>query len=113
MTPCTTRIGLIVVTCLLLTWTTAVPKSFTITAPQATVRTEPGATHPILTVIPQGSILAVRETRHEWVKILLDDGREGWVISTVGQVTTGKEERGSAAVREAPAPPTPERFALV
>ena len=113
MTPCTTRISLIVVTCLLLTWTTAVSNSFTITAPQATVRTEPGATHPILTVLPQGSIYAIREIRQEWVKILLDDGREGWVSSTGGRATGGEVSRDPGAARTAPTPPTPERFALV
>jgi formylglycine-generating enzyme required for sulfatase activity len=70
-------------------------------------------THPILTVLPQGSIFAIRETQHEWVKILLDDGREGWVVGTVGQVKEGDENRSLGVVGVASSPPTPERLALV
>lgn len=109
----TTRISLVVVACVLLIRTTAVPNSLTVTAPQAPVRTGPGVTHSILTVIPQGGIFAILETQQEWVKILLDDGREGWVTSTVGNVTGGEAQRALAVAPSAPAPPAPERLALV
>ena len=51
---------------------------------QAIVRAKPGITHPVLTVAPQGAIFPVLETQEEWYKILLEDGREGWITRELG-----------------------------
>ena len=55
------------------------------------MRAKPGITHPILTLAPQGAIFPVLETQEEWHKILLEDGREGWITREVGRVE--QEER--------------------
>ena len=78
-------IGLLVVS------TAAAVETLTITADQAIVRAKPGITNPVLTVVPQGAILPVLETQEEWYKILLEDGREGWITREVGRVE--QEER--------------------
>ena len=66
-----------VLTGLLLASTAAAVETLTITAAQAIVRAQPGITHPVLTVVPQGAIFPVVETQEAWYKILLEDGREG------------------------------------
>jgi formylglycine-generating enzyme required for sulfatase activity len=75
------------------------------------VRAEPGITHPVLTVVPQGAILPVLETREAWYKILLEDGREGWITRTAGQVE--QEERKLNVVAPPAVPVAQNRWALV
>jgi formylglycine-generating enzyme required for sulfatase activity len=97
---------------LLLVSIAAALETLTITADQAIVRAEPGITHPILTVVPQGAILPVLETQEAWYKILLEDGRVGWITREVGRVA--QEERKSNVVAPQPAAPVAQnRWALV
>src|SRR2546427_1484970 len=97
---------------LLLVSTTAAVETLTITAEQAIVRAKPGITHPILTVVPQGGIFPVLETQAAWYKILLEDGREGWIAREVGRVE--QEERKLTVVTPPPAAPAAQnRWALV
>ena len=97
---------------LLLVSTTAAVETLTITAEQAIVRAKPGITHPILTVVPQGAIFPVLETQEAWYKILLEDGREGWITREVGRVE--QEERKLNVVAPPPAAPVAQnRWALV
>src|SRR5437879_6410792 len=65
--------------------------TLTITARQTTVRAGPTVKQGILTTVSQGAMFALLETRQGWYKILLDDGREGWVAQTAAQV---QPERG-------------------
>ena len=92
---------------------TGMAETLTITAPQATVREAPGVTHAVLTTVPQGAIFAIQETRQDWYKILLDDGRTGWVLGSAGRVEG--EARGLTVIT--PSAPTvsssPQRLALV
>src|SRR5262249_46731961 len=85
---------------LLLVSTAWAVETLTITAVQAIVRAKPGMTHAVLTVVPQGAIFPVLETQEAWYKILLEDGREGWITREVGRVE--QEERKLNVV----APPT-------
>src|SRR5919198_154754 len=97
---------------LLLVSTTMAVETITITADQAIVRAKPGITHPVLTVVPQGAILPVLETQEAWYKILLEDGREGWITREVGRVE--QEERKLNVVAPQPAGPVAQnRWALV
>jgi formylglycine-generating enzyme required for sulfatase activity len=66
-------------------------ETLTITGEQAIVRAKPGITHPVLTLAPRGAIFPVLETQGEWYKILLEDGREGWISRAVGR--TGEEAK--------------------
>jgi uncharacterized protein YgiM (DUF1202 family) len=66
--------------------TTVAVETLTITVEQAIVRAKPGITHPVLAVVPQGGIFPVLETQESWDKILLKDGREGWIARQVGRV---------------------------
>jgi uncharacterized protein YgiM (DUF1202 family) len=85
-----------VLTCLpLLALTAAAVDTFTITAARAIVRAKPAITSPILTVVPQGGIFPVLETQEDWHKVLLEDGREGWVTREVGNV---EQPAGRSAV---------------
>jgi formylglycine-generating enzyme required for sulfatase activity len=90
-------------------------ETITITAEQAIVRAKPGITHPVLSVMPQGAIFPVLETQEDWFKILLEDGREGWINREAGRVE--QEERKLNVVTSPPAPPvapvTQNRWALV
>src|SRR5262245_10209166 len=98
---------------LLLALTAAAVDTFTITAARAIVRAKPGVTHPILTVVPQGAIFPVVETQEDWHKILLEDGREGWITREVGRV---EQEGGKSTVvtpRPAVARTAQSRWALV
>ena len=97
---------------LLLVSTTAAVETFTITAEQATVRAKPGITHPILTVAPQGAIFPVLETQEAWYKILLEDGREGWITREVGRVEQ-EESKLHVVAPQAAAPAARNRWALV
>ena len=76
-------------------------ETLTITGDQAIVRAKPGVTHPVLTLAPRGAIFPVLETQGEWYKILLEDGREGWITRAVGRV--GAEERTSTVAAPQPA----------
>jgi formylglycine-generating enzyme required for sulfatase activity len=96
---------------LLLVSTAAAVETLTITADQAIVRAKPGITHPVLTVVPQGAIFPVLETQEAWYKILLEDGREGWVTRAVGQVE--QEERTLNVVAPPPVSVAQNRWALV
>src|SRR5215475_1814058 len=97
---------------LLLVSTTWPVETLTITAEQAIVRTKPGMTHAVLTVVPQGAIFPVLETQEAWYKILLEDGREGWITREVGRVE--QEERKLSVVAPPPAAPVAQnRWALV
>jgi formylglycine-generating enzyme required for sulfatase activity len=101
-----------VLTGLLLASTAAAVETLTITAAQAIVRAQPGVTHPVLTVVPQGAIFPVVETQKAWYKILLEDGREGWITREVGRVE--QEERQLTVVSPPPvAPVAQNRWALV
>ena len=71
---------------LLLMSTASAVETLAITAEQAIVRAAPGITHPILTIVPQGAIFPLLETQEAWYKILLEDGREGWITHEVGRV---------------------------
>ena len=67
-------------------------ETLTITGDQAIVPARPGVTHPVLTLAPRGAIFPVLETQGEWYKILLEDGREGWISRAVGRVEAGGKE---------------------
>src|SRR5499427_6302001 len=100
---------------LLLVSTAWAVETLTITAEQAIVRAKPGMTHAVLTVVSQGAIFPILETQEAWYKILLEDGREGWITREVGRVE--QEERKLNVVAPQPAPPAapmaPNRWALV
>jgi uncharacterized protein YgiM (DUF1202 family) len=83
---------------LLLVSAAAAVETLTITAEQAIVRAKPGITHPILAMVPHGAIFPVLETQEEWHKILLEDGREGWITRGVGRV----EPEGGQSTAVAP-----------
>src|SRR5262245_39850368 len=97
---------------LLLVSIAAAVETLTITAEQTIVWAKPGITHPILTVVLQSAIFPVLETRDEWYKILLEDGREGWITCEGGRVE--QEERKLHVVAPQPAAPVAQnRWALV
>jgi hypothetical protein len=87
---------------LLLALAAAAVDTFTITTTRAIVRGKPGITHPILAVVPHGAIFPIIETQEEWHRILLEDGREGWIAHKVGRV---EQEAG----RPTPVSPAPAR----
>jgi uncharacterized protein YgiM (DUF1202 family) len=88
-------------------------ETLTITGDQAIVRAKPGVTHPILTLVPRGAIFPVLETQDEWYKILLEDGREGWITRAVGRVEEEERKLTVAAPQPAGAPGTLTRRGLV
>jgi formylglycine-generating enzyme required for sulfatase activity len=98
---------------LLLALGAAAVDTLTITAGRAIVRAKPGITHPILTVVPRGAIVPVLDTQEDWHKILLEDGREGWITHEVGRV----EQEGGTSTVVSPPPaavsPAQNRWALV
>ena len=97
---------------LLLMSTASAVETLAITAEQAIVRAAPGITHPILTIVPQGAIFPLLETQEGWYRILLEDGREGWITHEVGRVK--QEERKLNVVAPPPAAPLAKnRWALV
>lgn len=91
MTFCTIRIVVWMLLLCALPWGALANETVTISLPQATVRALPGVTHPILTTVPQGGIFVVLETQDEWLKILLDDGRHGWIARSTGTIAPGGE----------------------
>src|SRR5215831_17586673 len=95
MTRSTTGIILIVTLLLVLVSVVVAADTLTITARQAVVRAGPDSKQGILATVPQGTRLALLETRKSWYKVLLDDGREGWVAQSAAQVQDG---RGFAVV---------------
>ena len=88
-------------------------ETLTITGGQAIVRARPGVTHPVLTLAPRGAIFPVLETQGEWYKILLEDGREGWISRAVGRVEAEERKLTEAAPKPAAAPGTLTRWGLV
>jgi hypothetical protein len=97
----------------MLALTAAAVDTFTITAARAIVRVKPGITHPILTVVPHGAIFPVVETQEDWHKVLLEDGREGWINREVWRV---EQEAGRSTVVAPPpatVPAAQNRWALV
>jgi formylglycine-generating enzyme required for sulfatase activity len=97
---------------LLLVSTAAAVETLTITAEQAIVRAQPGITHPVLIVVPQGAIFPVLETQEAWYKILLEDGSEGWIAREVGRME--QEPRKLTVVSPSPAAPVVQnQWALV
>ena len=51
----------------------------TVTAPRLNVRSGPGTTFGIISVIDQGAVLEVRGNAPDWLYVRLPDGRHGWV----------------------------------
>jgi hypothetical protein len=98
---------------LLLALTAAAVDTFMITAARAIVRAKPGITQPILTAVPHGAIFPVIETQEEWHKILLEDGREGWIAREAGRVEQEAERPTLAAPPPAMVPVAQNRWALV
>jgi len=88
-------------------------ETLTITGSQAIVRAKPGVTHPVLTLAPRGAIFPVLETQGEWYKILLEDGREGWITRAVGRVEDEARKLTEAAPQAAAVPGTLMRWGLV
>jgi len=64
--------------------------TLTITVSQTVVRAGPDNTQAILATVSHGARFALLKTQQNWYKILLDDGREGWVAQAAAQV--GGEE---------------------
>ena len=83
--------GLILIVTLLLALVSAAvaADTLTITARQTVVRAGPDSKQRILATVPQGTTLALLETRQGWYKVLLDDGQEGWVAQSAAQVQRG------------------------
>jgi formylglycine-generating enzyme required for sulfatase activity len=81
--------------------TVAPADTLTITAKQAVVRAGPDGKQAILTTAPQGATFALLETHQGWYRVLLDDGREGWVAQSAAQVQRGLVRQ------DAPASQTP------
>jgi formylglycine-generating enzyme required for sulfatase activity len=95
---------------LFLSCTAAAADTLTITARQATVRAGPDSKQGVLATVPQGSTFSLLEIRQGWYKILLDDGREGWVAQAAARV---QSERGVGAGSGSAAPTAQVRTALV
>jgi|RhiMetdeSRZDD1v2_1073273.scaffolds.fasta_scaffold568007_1 uncharacterized protein YraI len=108
MTQPKTSVILMVILFFVLASAAVAADSLTIAARQAVVRTGPDSKQGILATVPQGTTFALLETRKGWYKVLLDDGREGWVAQAAAQVQDG---RGFAVVPAVTA--APGRTALV
>ncbi|MGE3538451.1 MAG: SUMF1/EgtB/PvdO family nonheme iron enzyme [Candidatus Tectimicrobiota bacterium] len=76
--------------CLAYTGLATAVETLTITAPRADVRAGPDIKRSILATVPQDAIFSLLETRPGWYKILLEDGREGWVPHMVAQMHIGE-----------------------
>jgi len=87
----------------------AAADTLTITPRQAVVRTGPDSQQAIHTTVPQGTPFAFLETHQGWYKLLLDDGREGWIAQAATPV---QSDRGVTVV-PAVAAVAPARTALV
>jgi N-acetylmuramoyl-L-alanine amidase len=110
MTQHTASITLVVALLLVLTGVAASADTLTIIATQADVRSGPGITHAILTTLPKGATFSIVATQEGWHKIILADGREGWVAQAMVQVQAG---RALTVPAIAAPPPPPARTALV
>jgi SH3-like domain-containing protein len=92
---CTTQptAGIILALALLLVFASVAisADTLTITAQQAAVRVRPDIKQAILSTVPQGAMFSLLERHQQWYKILLDDGREGWVAQAAARV---QSERG-------------------
>ena len=84
--PYTTVITLAVAMLLVYTGRAVQADTLIITARQTTVRAGPTVKQAILTTVSKGGTFALVETRQGWYKILLDDGREGWIAQAAAQV---------------------------
>jgi formylglycine-generating enzyme required for sulfatase activity len=87
-------------------------ETLTITGDQAIVRVRPGVTHPVLTLVPRGAIFPILEMQDEWYKVLLEDGREGWINRAAGRVEADRKLT-EAAFQPPAAPGTSARRGLV
>lgn len=67
----------------------AAGETLIITAPRADVRMGPDVKRSILVTVSQDAIFSLLETRQGWYKILLEDGREGWISQMTAQVQIG------------------------
>src|SRR5215831_15038505 len=108
MTQPATGLILMVTLLLVLVSVTVAADTLTITARQAVVRAGPDSKQGILVTVPQGATFALLETRKGWYKVLLDNGREGWVAQSAAQA---QDSRGFAIAPTAAA--APGRTALV
>jgi hypothetical protein len=88
----------------------AAADTLSITARQAVVRAGPDGKQAILITASQGTTFALLETRKGWYKILLDDGREGWVAQAVAQV---QNERGFGVVAAGASIASPRRALVI
>ena len=109
MTPYTAVITLAVVMLLVYAGRAVQADTLTITAQQTTVRAGPTVKQAILITVPQGATFPLLETRQGWYKVLLDDGREGWIPQAAAQI---QPERG-LVVPPAAASAAQARVALV
>lgn len=59
----------------------AVPidQTLRVTAPEATVRSQPSSHADIVTTLNRGTVLKVSGEERDWLRVSLSDGKEGWV----------------------------------
>ncbi len=82
----------------------------TVTASRANIRTGPGASHRVLTSVVRGTTLPLLDTKRKWYQIRLDDGRKGWIASSIVQLS--QKQRG-LRVTSTPKPAASRGLALV
>jgi TolA-binding protein len=61
-------------------------KSAVVSGSTANVRTGPGTTYEKITTLVQGDPLTVMLEENSWYKVVLEDGREGWIANWLVQV---------------------------
>ena len=101
MTQPATGLILIVTFLLVLVSVAVAADTLTITARQAVVRAGPDSKQGILATVPQGTTLALLEMRQGWYRVLLDDGREGWIAQSAARVQDGPGFAGMPTVAAA------------
>src|SRR5712692_10190524 len=89
MTQHTAGIALAVAMLVVCSGVVAAADTLTVTATRTDVRTRPDSKRTIVATVPQGATFSRLETRKGWYRILLEDGREGWVARAVARVESG------------------------
>ncbi|MBP1930451.1 N-acetylmuramoyl-L-alanine amidase [Ammoniphilus resinae] len=69
-----------------------------VTVSTLNVREEPGLNYPIVGEVHQGESYQISDMRDDWIEIIFDQGKKGWVASWLVEIQVEAEEKNNTAL---------------
>ncbi len=88
--------------------TTATAQTLTVKVPRGNVRAGPGLTYDIVGKVTRGQEYPIEDRQGDWFKIHLEPGKEGWLYTSLVQLSTEPQSPGRKAIPQEGGRGTPE-----